>query len=280
MALIKCKECGNEISKKAKKCPNCGAPTPKPMFSTGGVILFAIIGWLVYSSYDSPPDTLPSNPPPSNAIPAAPLITSNEKILVQNLSSQPIPSDVIYSIISDKDFQQVRRTINVRLNKKVSKGALKTIATQLKGLERLAFERTFIIYYLPDMKVGSGAWATTYYDPNLVVKILGLTLEAEEKMIQEAKNITRDIVGIWKDENPYVPSTVTLYRDAGKLYLATKYKDGSSSVEEMAESDSENGTKLVEKGGNRFGEYFILDRQKNLHAGGKNGIFRTYKKVQ
>ena len=71
MAMKKCKECGNEISTKAKECPNCGAPTPKPMFSTGGVILLAIVGWFVYSSYDSPPETqntLPKNPPPSAAI--------------------------------------------------------------------------------------------------------------------------------------------------------------------------------------------------------------------
>ena len=27
MALIKCKDCGHEVSKEAKTCPNCGAPT-------------------------------------------------------------------------------------------------------------------------------------------------------------------------------------------------------------------------------------------------------------
>ena len=71
MAMKKCKECGNEISKKAKKCPNCGAPVPQAMFSIGGLIFFAIVGWLVYSSYDSPPETqntLPYNPPPIAAI--------------------------------------------------------------------------------------------------------------------------------------------------------------------------------------------------------------------
>lgn len=26
MALIKCKECGQKISNKAKKCPHCGVP--------------------------------------------------------------------------------------------------------------------------------------------------------------------------------------------------------------------------------------------------------------
>ncbi len=29
MALIKCKDCNNEISDSAGSCPNCGAPVPK-----------------------------------------------------------------------------------------------------------------------------------------------------------------------------------------------------------------------------------------------------------
>lgn len=29
MALIKCPECGKEISDKAQSCPNCGYPIPK-----------------------------------------------------------------------------------------------------------------------------------------------------------------------------------------------------------------------------------------------------------
>lgn len=33
MALIKCKECANEVSDKAKSCPNCGAPIDPPIAS-------------------------------------------------------------------------------------------------------------------------------------------------------------------------------------------------------------------------------------------------------
>lgn len=37
MALVKCKECKHEISKKAKKCPNCGAPIKRT----------SVVTWLV-----------------------------------------------------------------------------------------------------------------------------------------------------------------------------------------------------------------------------------------
>ena len=42
MALIKCKECGNEVSKKAKECPHCGAPVKQQ--TSGCAMLFAILG--------------------------------------------------------------------------------------------------------------------------------------------------------------------------------------------------------------------------------------------
>jgi hypothetical protein len=45
MALIKCKECGNEISSEAKTCPQCGATpkTPTNMATAIGSVLFAVL---------------------------------------------------------------------------------------------------------------------------------------------------------------------------------------------------------------------------------------------
>jgi hypothetical protein len=40
MALIKCKECGNEVSDTAKACPHCGANVPK---SSGYVAIIVIV---------------------------------------------------------------------------------------------------------------------------------------------------------------------------------------------------------------------------------------------
>lgn len=185
-----------------------------------------------------------------------------------------------YSIISDNDFRDVKRSIDVRLDKKVSVEVLRTIAQKLKNMERKKYERIFIAYYLPNMKVGAGAWATSHFDPELKVRILGLTAEEEEKIAQAAKSTSRDVIGIWMDDRPYVGATITIYRENEKLYLESKYKDGSGSTEEMTETQSTIGAKLVEKGGNPHGEYFVLDKKGNLQAGGNNGIFLEYKKLR
>lgn len=45
MALIACKECGNQISNKAKQCPSCGAKVPAKIgFIKGfGIVFFGLI---------------------------------------------------------------------------------------------------------------------------------------------------------------------------------------------------------------------------------------------
>ena len=71
MALIKCKECGKEVSKKAETCPNCGAPLKKKTTQYGcgtlillGIVTFILIG--VFSSNDkSTTDTSTTSTPKS-----------------------------------------------------------------------------------------------------------------------------------------------------------------------------------------------------------------------
>lgn len=53
MALVKCKECGGQVSTTAKACPHCGAKVPKPdgtgpvfklIVVTSFIVMFVIIG--------------------------------------------------------------------------------------------------------------------------------------------------------------------------------------------------------------------------------------------
>ena len=96
----------------------------------------------------------------------------------------------------------------------------------------------------------------------------------------EGKSASREVVGIWTHDEPYVGSTVTIYRDNSKVYLESIYVDGSLSNKEMIVTKNSNSTKLVEKGGNSHGEYFILGENGELQAGGENGIFRKYIKIK
>lgn len=58
MALKKCEECGNEVSTKAKKCPNCGAKAPKRTSILTWSVLVIII-FVAYSSWQTKSNMLP-----------------------------------------------------------------------------------------------------------------------------------------------------------------------------------------------------------------------------
>lgn len=76
MALVRCKECGKEISDKAEKCPNCGNKirkenknnvNEKSQIRTGSIVslianilIIMLIGWLLISP------NLPQNPETSS----------------------------------------------------------------------------------------------------------------------------------------------------------------------------------------------------------------------
>lgn len=47
MALIFCKECKHEVSKRAKTCPGCGAPQGRT-YGWGAVVFFVFVGLFIY----------------------------------------------------------------------------------------------------------------------------------------------------------------------------------------------------------------------------------------
>jgi len=84
MALTKCKECGHDLSKKAEKCPHCGAPQKtQQKIGCGSLVVLVIFGWIVFSiAYDdsstttdraSPARTSTSNSPRPSVPQRAPL---------------------------------------------------------------------------------------------------------------------------------------------------------------------------------------------------------------
>lgn len=85
----------------------------------------------------------------------------------------------LYEVIQVATLRDIKRSIDVRLSKKVDSDTLRAIALELKAKELCCFDRTFIVYYLPGMTVDAGGWATTHFTPDLEVRILGSTGEEE-----------------------------------------------------------------------------------------------------
>ena len=188
-----------------------------------------------------------------------------------------IPDDVSYSIIDSTAIAGIKRSLDVRLNKRVAEDTLHAIALKLKSQDSRDYDRTFIVYYLPDMTVGAGAWATTHFTPELEVKILGLSTEEEKKLSAvPANREIIEIVGQWLDE--IASSRITIFREGGKLYGERMFADGSSHKKELVEKRSPLGRRFDQVDAATAGDHWILDSRGNLQLHDNDGLIRTAKR--
>lgn len=191
-----------------------------------------------------------------------------------------IPSDVSFSIIAADSIPDIKRSLDIRLNRKVSAETLRAIALELKAQDESAYERTLITYYLPGMTVGAGAWATTHFDPALEVRILGLTAEDEKALAAQLEPASREIIGQWLDESPFIGGRITIFREKEKLYIENAFKDGSRLTKELTEGKSPRGRRFDKVEGSSSGDHWVILPNGNLEVRDNDGPIATAKKVR
>ena len=187
-----------------------------------------------------------------------------------------VASKLSYEIISDTNLRTSKRSVDVRLQNKLSENDLKQIASEIKNSDRQKYDRTFISYYLPKMTVGSGAWATSHYNPNLEVKVLGLSFESEVVQKNKAIDPNKDVIGIWYDDRAGAGAQLLLYRKNGILYIDTNYTDGSGDTKTLKETKIGSALRIEDIQGSSFGEYWLL-QGKELKIFDNQGLITTYR---
>ena len=208
---------------------------------------------------------------PSSTHPTQPRPRSSETL---------IPSDVSFSIINSTTVLGVKRSLDVRLNKRVSEQTLRALARGLKAQDSRAYDRTFIVYYLPGMVVGAGGWATTHFNPQLRVEILGLTADEEQRLAARPEPSSRDIVGRWLDEAPLVGGRITIFVEGKGLYLEQAYKDGSAGKQGLVEKMTPLGRRFDNVEGSSHGDHWVLGSDGNLQLRDNEGLIRTARKIR
>ena len=188
---------------------------------------------------------------------------------------------VNYTVIEKTNLGTVKGSIDIRLEKKVTKDLLQELALKLQETQPRKYDRLFITYYLPGMTPGSGAWATSDFNPNLEVRILGTTIEEEKALSAGHKDSLGEIIGEWLDESPYVGAKYTLMKKNGKIIMVRRFKDGSGSENEMIQKKSHSGRlRFEEKEGNDFGEYYLIEKNGNLGAYDSAGLISTMRAIK
>ncbi len=205
----------------------------QPIINTLAVVLVAVTGIVIFQSlFDDGDD--PVKPNNGLAQPQKPVAVPRDAI----------PSDVSFSVINSTTVPGIKRSLTVRLNKKVSKKTLAAIAHKLKVQDPGAYDRTFITYYLPGMAVGSGAWATTHFNPDIDVRILGLTAQSEKKNIALPAPTAAEVVGRWLDSTLFRGSRIVIFRKGGRLFVEQTFKDGGRLETQVIEKKSPLGRRF------------------------------------
>jgi hypothetical protein len=66
----------------------------------------------------------------------------------------------------------------------------------------------------------------------------------------------------------------------GKIIMVLKFKDGSGSEKEMIQKNQSGRLRFEEKGGNDFGEYYLIERNGDLGAYDSAGLISTMRSIK
>ena len=194
----------------------------------------------------------------------------NDRSETPAIRTAPLPA---HTIISDKLSQPVasqpkKRSVDVRLDDRMVKEDLERLGTAIRA-QSAHKERLFINYYLPGQTVGSGAWASTHFTPDLAAKIHGMTLEQANDPFPSLPNGATLIAKFAGNE--FLGEKTLIYKGpGGKTMKTVKYKDGSSNTSELY--PTANGRLEARNG---HGEYYIL-KSNSVSIYDTSGLIETY----
>ncbi|MDR3622740.1 MAG: hypothetical protein P4L85_25530 [Paludisphaera borealis] len=159
-----------------------------------------------------------------------------------------IPIEVSYPIIKDYEEYNAhvkKRTVDVRLNTKVSLETLKEIAVEIKGSEKHQYEMTYIFYYMPERGGAKNApWAISHFNPTLELDIMGLTKEQEETLRTTPLDHPGKRIGAWLIDVQYGGHVALIYDDSGAVKMKRINPSGKPLVTDMAELPTDKGRRF------------------------------------
>ena len=178
-----------------------------------------------------------------------------------------------YSLFNtEKNDVLSKFSTDVTIKTEITENQIELVANEIKS-DNTGFDRYFIVYYLDDMDVERAGWATSHFNPDLDISILGLTKEELNNLSQitTKDDFEGDIISQWKVNIPN--SIITLTQDGNNYTVYQTYDDGSESSKDIQLI----GDKYVYE--NDFGEYYKINSDGKLEHYSENGKFATYPEV-
>lgn len=190
------------------------------------------------------------------------------------VASQPIK--VSYKIISDEKKSNIKRTVQVELEQRITTQEIEKIAKEIFALDSEKYERTFIIYFIKKENMGM-AWATSHFDPTLDVKILGSTADEHQKLNTVQVKVEGKIIGQWRSTWGF-ETTMVMYEHKNKMWFKHILSDGSSTDADELIKINKNNKKGFAIKDDEHNEYYVINQSGDLEFWSERGNYYTAKK--
>ena len=180
-----------------------------------------------------------------------------------------------YKIINTETSGTTKKTIYIQIPEQLTTQQLEDIATQLK-IDNSVYDRLFIFYYLPNMKIGSGAWASTHFNKDLEVRIYGVDKSIEAK-VKNAGPSSGELIGKWYDKTPGIEHSIIISKIGSKYILKRAFRDGSVMEKDLKFSLSNGKMKFVYE--SDVGEYLLIEKNGQLGQYDNQGLIDKCDKI-
>ncbi len=202
-------------------------------------------------------DSIPSNTTPVNE-------------QIENVVQQ---QEALYTIVSDEQRGSIIRKVNVELPARINKAQLEQLAYKIKNSDNTSYERTLIMYRIAGEK-SVAAWATTHFDPDLEVRLLGLSSDKYKELLNTKIAVEGEIIGKWISPNGFGDHIIVFYKKNNKYFMQNFYVDAILKPDEL----SKNGNAY------RFRDtdektYYVVDRNNDLEEHSESGNIYLSKKM-
>lgn len=213
-----------------------------------------------------------------NAIDTPNAATSESAVSEPNKPASAAISIPPYKIVEDEVKGNVKRTVEVELSSRMDEESLVALAEKIYELSNAKVERTFIMYRLANGGDGS-AWATTHYNPDLKVNIVGATASDYER-IKNTNVSEGEVLGSWMVSRG-MDSKITAYKKDGQVYIRELYNIGPLYKEDPVYESTEldEGIKLQSENDKDHNEYYIINKKGDLEFWSDNGNYYTAQKI-
>ncbi len=133
--------------------------------------------------------------------------------------------DYVESIVVDHTKPPYKHALLVRLNRRVTEAELRSFAqVQREKYPASEYDKLFISYLLVGQPEGSGLWASSHWQPDLQITIVGQSAEQAGSTKQRGSiNPGEELVGAWSSIGSEI---IVVLKRKNKTYFR-KQSDGS-----------------------------------------------------